>query len=306
MPRSTWLADVLSDAYRGIKGVRLEVYPGWETRGDPRAQHAGVMGHHTGGGRYDPLLAYMATNSSIAPLCNVASSADGRRVTVVASGKANHAGRGHLSWTGTDRGNWYTVGWEAQNDGSQPWDPWHLEVQAVGHRAILNHLNAGRDRLVDHRTYAPKRKVDRHSIDLDWWRNKVDNLVKPQPPEPDAPQKEDTMDVKYGDQGPDVYKLQMLLNDLANATVGVPGPEGDEYRPLEGGGNPAPNGGTFLRGTAVFDDKTRDFVAHLIPRAGTVLNRNLYWTDVFRVPGSLYADFADAVAELERQGRRGR
>lgn len=177
MPRSLWLADVLADAYRGVHGVRFEVYPGWKTRGHEGAQHRGIVNHHTGRGGYDPLLQYMATGSSIAPLCNVASSHDGSRVTLVAAGKANHAGRGHLSWTGTDRGNWYSVGWEAQNDGGQSWPTRHLESIAIGNAAILRHLKLDSSRLAEHKTYAPRRKVDRHSIILDEWQRRVQRML---------------------------------------------------------------------------------------------------------------------------------
>lgn len=180
MSRSLWLADVLADAYRGVKGVRFEVYAGWESRGQAGVSHHGIINHHTGRGGYDALLRYMATGSSIAPLCNVASSHDGSRVTVVASGKGNHAGRGYLPWTGTDRGNWYAVGWEAQNDGSQPWPDKHLETIAIGNAAILKHMRQGVGRLAEHKTYAPSRKVDRHTVDLGGWKHRVQQVMNRQ------------------------------------------------------------------------------------------------------------------------------
>lgn len=200
MARSLWLADVLADAYRGVSGVRFEVYPGWETRGRDGVRHIGVMNHHTGPGGYDALLRYMAVNSSISPLCNVASSHDGSRVTLVAAGKANHAGRGHLDWTGTDRGNWYTIGWEAQNDGAQPWPDKHLETVAIGNAALRNHMAVDLSRLVDHKTYAPGRKVDRHTIQLDAWRRRVATIGK-----------DEDMALDKGDTGRRVTALQARL-----------------------------------------------------------------------------------------------
>lgn len=118
-----FLPDVLADAFRGVKGFQIEVYPGAEHRGrttdfhpaDP--QHGGVCNHHTGRGSFDALLAYMAENSRIAPLTNWSTSRpwDGIvRVVVVATGRANHAGLGGAGregtpWVPTHHGNTYLV-----------------------------------------------------------------------------------------------------------------------------------------------------------------------------------------------------
>lgn len=180
MTRALWLADVLSDAFRGRRGFQVDVIPGWEGRGRDGIDPRGVIDHHTGAGSYHGLLDYMAHGSAIAPLCNTATCRphDGVvRVTVVAAGKANHAGRGQLPWTGQDRGNWHAIGQEHQNDGRQPWPAQQLEAIAVADRAILDHLGVGPDRLDLHCTYAVGRKVDMHSTDLDDHRGRCAAIV---------------------------------------------------------------------------------------------------------------------------------
>lgn len=176
MTRSLWLADILADAFRGVRGFQVDEIPGWETRGRDGTSHVGVIDHHTGRGSYHALLEYMAYGSSIAPLCNIATSRPDNgtvRITVVNAGKANHAGRGWLPWTGRDRGNWHAIGIEHQNDGAQPWPDQQLEAAARIDAALLAHLQVDVSRLADHKTYAPGRKVDRHTIDLDRWRARV-------------------------------------------------------------------------------------------------------------------------------------
>jgi LysM repeat protein len=170
-----WLRDVLGDAFRGVKGYQVDTVRGWETRSarttsfEPR----GVMNHHTGPGSYANLLSYMTTGSSIAPLCNVATSRPHDiggiptvRVTVCAAGRANHAGKGHVSWAGTDGGNRHSVGIENQNNGSEPWPQQQIEGIRLATAAILRHLGRDVRFMTDHKTYAPRRKPDMHAVDL--------------------------------------------------------------------------------------------------------------------------------------------
>lgn len=174
-----WLPDVLADAFRGVRGFQVEVYRDWDTRGratgfDPtHTDHGGVLNHHTGPGTYDALLRYMAEGSSIAPLCHWATSRPVNgvvRVTVVSAGRANHAGlggagRGGTPWVPTDAGNTYLVGGEHQNSGTEFWPAQQNEAIHRGSAAILRHLGHGPDRAIDHKHYAPGRKVDRHTVD---------------------------------------------------------------------------------------------------------------------------------------------
>lgn len=193
MPPALWLMDVLSDEFRGSKGFRVDYYPGWEKRSAKTTFFApeGVMEHHTGPGSYNALLSYMAENSSISPLCNTATSRPFNgvvRITVVAAGRANHAGAGELPWRKGQgsTGNPRTLGRENQNDGRQSWPAQQVEAIRRCGAAELTHLKQSTARLVDHKTYAPSRKVDRHSVNLNTERQAVSKLMSAPPtPTPD-------------------------------------------------------------------------------------------------------------------------
>lgn len=182
MTQQTWLGDVVADAFRGHRGFRVETYSGWRTRSANTTafEPIGVMNHHTGPGGYDNLLNYMMHGSSIAPLCNLATSRPQNgvvRITVCAAGRANHAGRGYLPWTGTNGGNYRTIGIENQNTGSEAWPDQQVEAIHMLSAALLKHLGVGTSRLVDHKTYAPKRKVDRFSTNVNDTRKAVQRLI---------------------------------------------------------------------------------------------------------------------------------
>lgn len=231
MGRANWLLDVLSDAFRGLGGFRVDYVPGWESRGYSSLYPKGVINHHTGRGSYNGLLNYMSEGSSISPLCNVATSRPDSgivRVTVVASGKANHAGRGYLPWTGQDRGNNYSIGFENQNDGAQQWPQQQNEAIAIANKAVLDHLGVGVSRLADHKTYAPNRKVDRVHIDLDHWKNYVANI------ENNISLGGNQMVVSKGAKGKLVERIQKDVNVLL--TWHAHGPSKMSLQPVDGVG----------------------------------------------------------------------
>jgi hypothetical protein len=187
---AVWLADVLSDAFRGHRGFQVDTVRGWQTRSartktfEPR----GVINHHTGPGSYANLLNFMTASSSIAPLCNVATSRphsiggrDAVRITICAAGRANHAGKGQLGWTGVDGGNRHAVGIENQNDGTQGWPAQQIEAMRIATAAILTFLGRDTRFMADHKTYAPGRKPDRHGLDLERERAAVRNLMVGRP-----------------------------------------------------------------------------------------------------------------------------
>jgi LysM repeat protein len=186
MSAALWLADVLGDAFRGRNGYQVDTVKGWQTRSakttsfDPR----GVMNHHTGPGSYANLLSYMTKGASIAPLCNVATSRPHEiggirtvRITVCAAGRANHAGKGHVRWAGTNGGNRHSVGIENQNNGSESWPKQQVEGIRIATAAILRHLGRDVSSMTDHKTYAPRRKTDLHSIDLAAEQSAVKTLL---------------------------------------------------------------------------------------------------------------------------------
>ncbi|MCA1799968.1 MAG: N-acetylmuramoyl-L-alanine amidase [Actinobacteria bacterium] len=183
MPRQPWFLDVLADEFRGAKGFRVDVYPGWEKRGTTSFDPEGVMDHHTGAGAYNNLLKYMAVGPIHPPLCNYATSRPDNgvvRVTIVAAGRANHAGVGELPWRRGQgsTGNMRTFGAEHQNDGRQSWPSQQVEAIRRCDAALLSYMRMPVERLLDHKTYAPKRKWDRHSTDVAYERRIVKSLLE--------------------------------------------------------------------------------------------------------------------------------
>lgn len=175
MGRQLWLADALADAFRGVKGYRVETWHGWTSLGKSSFDPIGVLDHHTGGGgTYDNILRYMMETSPIAPSCNWATSPPINgvvRVTVTCAGRANHAGRGGKGrggtpWVPTDTGNYRLLGGEHHNNGSAAWPGQQYEGVLIGSAALLRGLGADEDRAALHKTYAPGRKPDMHSIAL--------------------------------------------------------------------------------------------------------------------------------------------
>lgn len=216
MARQPWIADVLADAFRGVKGFQVEVYPGFSTRGSTAFAPIGVMNHHTGPGGYDNLLNYMMRGSKIAPLCNWATSRPHNgvvRVTVCSAGRANHAGRGGsgrggTDWIPTDSGNRLTIGGEHQNDGGQPWDTQQLEAVHRGSAAMLKHLRQNESRACMHKTYAPGRKPDPHTVTLASSQREIHRFLAG-----NEPHKEDDV-LKRGDSGNEVTVLQWRINQF--------------------------------------------------------------------------------------------
>lgn len=187
MPRQFWFADVIADAFRGQKGFRVDVYPGWQNRGSTSFAPDHVMDHHTGAGTYNNLLKYMAEGPRFPPLCNIATSRPWNgvvRITIVAAGRANHAGVGAYVTIPRDNGNYRSVGVEHQNDGQQSWPSQQLEAARILDAALLRHMKRSTNYMLDHKTYAPTRKVDRHSIDVNNERSYVSKLMNPPKPKP--------------------------------------------------------------------------------------------------------------------------
>lgn len=223
MSRQLWLGDVVADAFRGIRGFQVDTFRGWQSRSARTQSFApiGVMNHHTGPGRYDNLLNYMCLNAGIAPLCNIATSRPQNgivRITICAAGRANHAGRGNLPWTGVNGGNYRTIGIENQNDGREAWPGQQVEAIHILSAALMKHLGVGMDRLVDHKTYAPGRKPDRHSVNVNDTRRAVLAIIrsghKPAPkPEPE-PEPLDEWEVFWMSLN---EKEKEILKDFINA-----------------------------------------------------------------------------------------
>lgn len=234
-----WIADVAADAFRGVNGFKVDVVSGWRTRSAKTQSFApiGVMNHHTGPGSYGALLNYMAYNASTAPLCNIATSIPYNgivRITIVAAGRANHGGKGYYSWTGRDGANYRCIGIENQNNGSQAWTKQQTEATRILTAALLKHMNRGTNYMIEHKTYAPSRKPDRHTINLGTERKAVGALMASKP----TPEKESflmALSDKEQDQLKDrIYNIhrELMKGEGESGTEGyVPdGPSGKTIR----------------------------------------------------------------------------
>lgn len=218
MARQLWIADAAADVFRGVKGFQVDTYSGWQTRGSTLFSPEGVLNHHTGGGSYSALLRYMAVGPVHPPLCNIATSRPQNgivRITIVAAGRANHAGRGELPWRKGQgsTGNRRTIGIENQNDGSEPWPAQQVEAIHMLTAGLLEHMNAGSSRTLDHKDYT-SRKWDRHSVNINTTRREVDKILRgaPEPePEPLDPWEEFWMELTDNEK----TRLKEFAGELA-------------------------------------------------------------------------------------------
>lgn len=172
--------DVVADAFRGVRGFRVDAYSGWGGRGSTLFNPSHVMDHHTGAGSYNALLRYMAEGPVHPPLCNIATSRPSSgivRITIVAAGRANHAGKGSFRTIPLNQGNRYAIGIENQNDGGQSWPSQQIEAMRRLDAALLSHMGRDVGYLLDHKTYAPSRKSDRHTIIVADERREVQRLM---------------------------------------------------------------------------------------------------------------------------------
>lgn len=160
-------------------GLKVEVVPGWETRGNAVFDPAGVLAHHTASapGKNAPSLnVVIAGRSDLpGPLCHVLLARDAT-CYVVASGRANHAGAGN--WQGLTS-NRELFGIEAENDGrGEHWSSGQLDAFQRCAAALLAHLGRGAQWCAGHKEYAlPKgRKID-PTLDMPQFRAGVAYLL---------------------------------------------------------------------------------------------------------------------------------
>lgn len=179
--RLLWLPDLLRQW-----GLTVVTQPGWTTRGESfPALPEVVIGHHTGTratapGELPTLRVLVEGRSDLpGPLCQVALSRTGV-AHVIASGKANHAGRG--AWEGVTSSN-LTVGIEVEHPGSGPWLPAQLGAFDRVAAALLSGLGQRASNYCGHREWAlPEgRKVDPAGVDLDAQRARIAHLLAPRP-----------------------------------------------------------------------------------------------------------------------------
>lgn len=172
------------------------------------------------------------------PLAHYGLSRSGK-VFVVAAGTANHAGPG--GWQGM-ASNCAVVGIEAENTGKDPWPQKQLDAYVALVAAICEHLKIPTKMVAAHREWAPTRKPDPHSLDMDKFREWVDEARSGGASKPEAPpQQKATINFEIGrvmvsqqknDFHPDVRRAQGLLTAYSpvkpGGVDGVAGPSFDK------------------------------------------------------------------------------
>lgn len=122
-------------------GLKVEEIDGWQTRGRPASTGGfnpkGVLCHHTATGpkTSNAAVARLLVNGRSdlpGPLCQFGLRRDGT-VVIIASGRANHAGRAKASGNmPSGDGNELYIGIEAYNDGvGEPWGKAQMEAYSL-------------------------------------------------------------------------------------------------------------------------------------------------------------------------------
>ena len=200
--RLTNLADHLRAA-----GLTVIEHNGWKSRGKPLPGRPDtILCHHTAGpARGDlPTLKILVEGRSDlpGPLCQIALSRSGV-VYMIASGKANHAGRGE--WKG-QAASGLTIGIEAENPGDgKAWPVKQLDAYERLCAALCRYLNVGAERVCGHREWAlPKgRKTDPAGIDMNAFRDRVRGHLA------GAPSDEEDDDMKPED----FARIEQMMDD---------------------------------------------------------------------------------------------
>lgn len=181
--RLTDLAD-----YLRRQGLTVIEHPGWEHRGrDLPDKPDTVVCHHTATslkalGDLPTLRLLVEGRPDLpGPLCQLGLSRAGV-VHLIASGKANHAGKG--AWRG-QTSSARTIGIEAEHPGGDcPWTPVQYTAYVKLCAALCRYLEVDPNRVCGHREWAlPRgRKVD-PTFDLDLFRRDVRTALVPKPTE---------------------------------------------------------------------------------------------------------------------------
>jgi hypothetical protein len=184
---------------------------GWETRGKPfEAKPVVVVCHHTGSRKsatkdYPSLAVVRDGRSDLpGPLSQLGLGYSGK-VYVIASGKANHAGKG--SWRGIDVGNSRSVGIEAESPGDGTWTAKQREVYPKLAAAVAAFLGVPAGNICAHRESAlpAGRKPDPEGIAMNALRRDAAGWIqrdgKPVTPPVTLPPEEARMIVKFESTG---------------------------------------------------------------------------------------------------------
>ena len=168
MGYATWLPEKMASY-----GLRVQLYPGWETRGSSYFYPGGVVCHHTASaaGSNMPSLGVVINGRPdlAGPLCNVLLARDGTCV-VIAAGRANHAGSG--GYRGLV-GNSSVLGIEAENNGvGEPWSQAQMDAYIKLAAAMVDGINRDASWVCAHREWT-SRKIDPTGINMGIFRAAV-------------------------------------------------------------------------------------------------------------------------------------
>lgn len=176
MTRLLWAADTLREA-----GLTVYEYPGWEQTGRDAMTPAGFVWHHTATStrwsdwNVAQLLA-RGRRDLPGPLSQFGLDRTGKW-WVIASGVANHAGRG--GWQGLE-GNHTVLGLEVFNDGvGERWTRAQYDSAVRGTAALMARLNRNPAWLCGHKEWT-SRKIDPAGIDMSKARIDVERAMNPE------------------------------------------------------------------------------------------------------------------------------
>ncbi len=142
-------------------GLRVELVPGWATRGSSSFAPGCVVDHWTAGprgttGRPSLNVVVNGRTGLAGPLANVYLARDGVCV-VTAAGRANHAGLGGFRGL---VGNSAAYGIEAECAGDGDWTPAQLDAYPRLNAALLSGIGRDASWVCGHNEWAPTRKID--------------------------------------------------------------------------------------------------------------------------------------------------
>jgi N-acetylmuramoyl-L-alanine amidase/Putative peptidoglycan binding domain len=186
MPNLVDMALVLEKA-----GQKVAESAGWRTRGHGTfGKCQGILLHHTVGPRSGdmPSLGTLINGrQKPTPLKGpVANAGLGRAGAwyLVAAGIAYHAGAG--SHPGVSSGNGNLLGVEIENIGyaSEPFTAKQMDALRYGCAALLKFYKLPADRLIAHKEWAPRRKIDPHDMDMGRLRAEVGEIIGGSAPPP--------------------------------------------------------------------------------------------------------------------------
>lgn len=203
MGRAVWIPAQLQKF-----GIPYDLLPGWQSRGSAYFEPRGVVCHHTGGsgGIGDRRILLSGRSDLPPPLCNIDITADGR-VGVIASGRANHAGRG--GYRGLS-GNSSVLGIEPHNRGNGVWTSAQRAVYPRACAALLDGIARDASWAPGHKNWTP-RKSDPAGIDMGHFWREVDAILAGKPASAAAAAPLGSRVLRLGSSGPDVGALQKRI-----------------------------------------------------------------------------------------------